>query len=390
LTDAARIAQIHARIDADNPRINAVLERLPSSDNREGPLSNLIIGVKANIAVTSLSAHGGIKAYDGVIAEEDATAVVRLREAGATILGTLNMEEGALGAQTDNPWFGKTMNPLRDGFTPGGSSGGSAAAVASGFCDAALGTDTMGSVRIPSAYCGLFGFKPSHSKALLNGVMPLSPTLDTVGVHAKDLDMTVKVTAALLSQSLHDGRAGDIHVLDWQAHVACEPDIAKAFAAFTDRRSLPTTHLGGYAYGRSRRAGLILSEVEGYRIHAAKLEQTPEGFSPFFRKMMNYGRTLEAARIEAAYAHVETLRSEAAGQPEFIVMPTAPQVAFQFGAEVPANQADFTAYANLADRPAIQFPIGTNYEGLPIGAQLVGPRGEEANLVATLQKLLSA
>jgi len=275
-----------------------------------------------------------------LIALTDARVITRLKQAGYNIAAIVNMEEGALGAQTDNPWFGKTFNPLKAGYTPGGSSGGSAAAVGAGQVDIALGTDTMGSVRIPSAYCGLWGFKPSYDPDMLTGVMPLSPTLDTVGVHGR----------------------GDIAVLDWGDKVECEPDVKAIFDQFVSMLGkLPTTDLGPYRYGNSRRAGLILSEVEGFAYHAPMLE------------------------IEAAYMHVKILRQ--AKFPKFILMPTTPQTAFRFGETVPIDQADFTAFANLADRPAIAFPIGKNADGLPISAQLIGPRGREADLVATLQSL---
>ncbi len=398
----ARLETAYEAMKADNPRINAVIdvfndtaiEAMLDADQRAEhgkPLSaidGMPIGVKANIAVAGRFFHGGIKAYASRRADEDALAVARLKAAGAVITGTLNMEEGALGATTDNPWFGRTENPLRDGYTPGGSSGGSAAAVAAGFCEAALGSDTMGSVRIPSAYCGLFGFKPSHSEALLRGVMPLSPTLDTVGVHAATMDTTVAVMSALLGRDLAGGTAGAVFALDWSEAVICDPLVQAVYDAFLAKQlDLSTTDLGPYAYGKSRRAGLILSEVEGHREHAERLEKAPSGFSEGFRKMLEYGRDLSDDRIQAAYDHIADLR--AADLPDFILIPTAPQTAFKFGERVPANQADFTAFANLADRPAIQFPIGLAENGLPVGAQLVGPRGGEAELVATVRSMLS-
>ena len=344
------------------------------------------VGVKANIAVKNYPCHGGIKAYENDIASQDALVIKRLREVGYNIAAIVNMEEGALGAQTDNPWFGKTYNPLVQGYTPGGSSGGSAAAVAANQVDIALGTDTMGSVRIPSAYCGLWGFKPSHSAKMLQGVMPLSPTLDTVGIHGNSLDDVVRGTEVITAQDLSAGTAGEITLLDYAGQIDCAPDVQAAFDSFAAKLgALQTTKLAPYAYGKSRRAGLILSEVEGYAVHAKRLSASPEGFSDFFRGMLEYGRDLPLEKIDAAYAHVKTLRR--AEFPDFILMPTAPQTAFKFGGTVPANQADFTAFANLADRPAIQFPIGKNELGLPIGAQLVGPRGREADLVATARAL---
>lgn len=365
--------------------INAILTRIATPNNGKG------VGVKANIAIKDYACHGGIKAYENDIASEDAVVVKRLREAGYAPSAILNMEEGALGAQTDNPWFGKTHNPLKYGYTPGGSSGGSAAAVAAHQVDFALGTDTMGSVRIPSAYCGLWGFKPSYDNKMLKGVMPLSLTLDTVGVHAHSFEDVVRATEIICDNRFADGNAGEITLLDWNGRVECEADVQSAFAEFVSKHgkflttTLKTT-LAPYAYGQSRRAGLILSEVEGYEFHKHRFDMKPEGFSDFFRGMLEYGAKLPREKVDAAYAHVKVLRE--ADFPNFILMPTAPQIAFKFGDPIPANQADFTAFANLADRPAIQFPISKNVSGLPIGAQLVGPRGREADLVATLKALL--
>jgi len=364
------------------PHINAILDHI--RPQTEG----ISVGVKANIAVKDYICHGGIKAYETDIARDDAVVISRLKAAGYNIAAIANMEEGALGAQTDNPWFGKTHNPLKHGYTPGGSSGGSAAAVAANQVEIALGTDTMGSVRIPSAYCGLWGFKPSHDKEMLKGVMPLSPTLDTVGVHGKSLEDVVRGTEVITARDFSVGIAGEITLLDYEGQVICKPDVQAVFENFTAKLGeLPTTKLAPYGYGKSRRAGLILAEVEGYAVHADKLAKLPEQFSDFFRGMLEYGRDLPLEKVDTAYAHIKALR--AADFPDFILMPTAPQTAFKFGDTVPANQADFTAFANLADRPAIQFPIGHNSQGLPIGAQLVGPRDREADLVATVKRLMN-
>jgi len=362
--------------------INAVLEY--TRRQKDG----VTVGIKANIAVKGYACHGGIKAYENEIAAEDAVVVSRLRQAGYNVAAILNMEEGALGAQTDNPWFGRTYNPLKNGYTPGGSSGGSAAAVAANQLDIALGTDTMGSVRIPSAYCGIWGFKPSHDIEMLKGVMPLSPTLDTVGVHAKSLNEVVRGTEIITARGFSGGKVGEITVLDYKGELECEPDVQMAFEQFVAKLGrLPTTKLAPYTFGKSRRAGLILSEVEGYAVHSDRLTIQPQGFSDFFRGMLEYGRDLSLERIEAAYNHIKTLRATKFS--DFILMPTAPQTAFKFGDTVPTNQADFTAFANLSDRPAISFPIGMNADGLPVSAQLVGPRRKEADLVATVKALFN-
>jgi len=295
--------------------INAVLEYTrPQKDG-------VSVGIKANIAVKGYACHGGIKAYEQDIAIQDAIVVSRLRAAGYNVAAILNMEEGALGAQTDNPWFGRTYNPLKNGYTPGGSSGGSAAAVAADQVEIALGTDTMGSVRIPSAYCGLWGFKPSHDIEMLKGVMLLSPTLDTVGIHAKSLDEVVRGTEVIAGRDFSGGITGGITVLDYEGQVDCELAVQVAFQTIVQKLGdFPKTKLAPYAFGKSRRAGLILSEVEGYAVHADRLASAPEGFSDFFRGMLEYGRDLALAKIEAAYDHVMSLR--AAEFPDFILMPT--------------------------------------------------------------------
>ena len=349
------------------------------------------VAIKANIAVANLPCSGGIKAYAQDIAPKNARVVMRLLEAGYDIAGIVNMEEGALGAQTDNPWFGKTHNPLKYGYTAGGSSGGSAAAVAAGYCDLALGTDTMGSVRIPSAYCGLWGFKPSYDAKMLEGVMPLSHSLDTVGVHGKDFSRVTELCETISGRKYSGGIAGQIHVLDFAGTVEIDHDILVCFENVVKtidgniEKTCPRTQLTPYQFASSRRAGLIISEAEGYAYHAPRMAKDPDGFSPIFRQMLEYGRDLSQDKIDTAYAHIEDLRR--ADFPDFILMPTAPQTAFAFGEPVPANQADFTAFANLADRPAIQFPIGFSQSGLPIGAQLIGPRGGEADLVETMHGL---
>jgi aspartyl-tRNA(Asn)/glutamyl-tRNA(Gln) amidotransferase subunit A len=213
------------------------------------------------------------------------------------------------------------------------------------------------------------------------------PLLDTVGVHAKDFDVMVAMTGVICGREFAGGRTGSIHVLDYAGNVEVETDVDAAFQAFVAGRDYPRTRLAPYGFGASRRQGLILSEVEGFAVHAETLAREPDGFSDFFRGMLEYGRDLPLEKIERAYAHVHSLRR--ADFPDFVLMPTAPQTAFRFGDLVPANQADFTAFANLADRPAIQFPIGVNGEGLPIGAQLIGPRGREADLVATVRDLIN-
>jgi len=386
-----------ARIAALNPGINAVLDiyedtarpaalaatQRYADGKPRSDIDGMPIGVKANISVRGYVCHGGIKAYDNNIAAHDADIVHRLRRAGAIIIASLNMEEGALGAQTDNPWFGKCFNPLKDGYTPGGSSGGSAAAVAAGMMPASLGTDTMGSVRIPSAYCGLVGFKPGFDAYSAQGVMPLSNTLDTVGTHTRTVQDAIMMYSAVTQfKGAIKPRAPNVlspYDLS-KSHV--EPDIARAFETHLDAIDsikMPAV-LNDYDFTKQRRAGLIVSEYEGAQFHAAKGFEHSEGFSDHFKSMLLFGQNLAKYKVDQAYSRIEEASKIAHTlfkDRHAIIAPTTLQTAFRFGEKTPANQADFTAFANFAKLPAITLPMGQSENGLPMGLQIMTKSGRD-------------
>lgn len=360
------------------------------------PLDGVPVAVKANIAVRGLPHHAGIAAYRDDLATADALTVARMREAGMVVLGTLNMHEGALGATTDNPAFGRTENPRHPGFTPGGSSGGSAAAVASGLVPLALGSDTMGSVRIPSAYCGCVGHKPSPDLVPLDGVKLLSGTLDHVGPHARfvtDLIALTKLLAGMPDATTCKLRLGEISfgVWDWQNDVSVDVDVAGGFGQALDALRIQGVALRPvtpplYDYGADRRTGLLISEAEAAIIHAERLAFDPEGFSEDFRKMMAWGRKQGPEAMDQARERLQDLRAAARGlfhDVDFVLAPVAPQTAFSWESPVPANQADFTAWANLAGLPATVVTTGLNAQGLPLALQVIGPPGlDQETLVA--------
>ena len=183
------------RVDGDD-----ALAAANAADTRDvalSPLDGLLVAVKDNLAVTDKAWTAGIYGRRNLIADGDAAAITRLRAAGTVIVGGANMEEAALGAVTDNPTFGRCINPLGKGLTAGGSSGGSAAALAAGFVDLALGTDTMGSVRVPAAYCGVAGIKPTFGVIDRAGLAMLSPSLDTIGPMARDIQLLSPALRAL-------------------------------------------------------------------------------------------------------------------------------------------------------------------------------------------------
>lgn len=391
------------RIERYDGRLNAVLdlrakaaeEAAAASARRwqEGKprseLDGVPVAVKANIAVAGLPWHAGIGAYRDRIAREDATCVERLRDAGAIVLGTLNMHEGALGATTDNPWFGRCHNPHRHGYTPGGSSGGSGAAVAAGLCAAALGTDTMGSVRIPSAYCGVFGHKPDIDAVPVAGVVPLSTSLDHVGPHARsaaDLAAMLSILTGLETTPESEVTGLRIGRLRWGDRVEVVPSVETAFeralAVFAKLgNELVDLDFSDFDFGRCRRRGLLLSEAEGAVVHERMLAENPEGFSAEFRGLLEWGAARSAEEVEAAREAVRAAAARLAGAFEHcdvVVAPTAPQPAFPFDAGAPANQADFTAVADFAGVPATAVPSGFDDEGLPQSFQIIAPRGRDA------------
>jgi aspartyl-tRNA(Asn)/glutamyl-tRNA(Gln) amidotransferase subunit A len=363
------------------------------------PLDGVPIAVKANIAVKGLPWTAGIGAYARRIADEDAACVTGLRAAGAIVLGTTNMHEGALGSTTDNPWFGRTQNPFRYGHTAGGSSGGSAAAVGAGFCAAALGTDTIGSVRIPASYCGVFGFKPGRLAISNKGIMPLSWTLDAVGVLATSARYCRLVTdaAAQIRLPCSDDPPLDrlrIAALDWGKAVDVEPAVGDAFATAVERARhaglvVRKLALENFDFARLQRHLFTIAEVEGAVIHERALREHPEGFSADFTRLLAWGAAQSATNFAGVLRKwnetVTALRRDLAAF-DAVLLPATPQLAFAFDTKVPANQAAFTALASSLDMPATAFPVGISDGGLPLSAQVLA---QSESLCLRLSEILS-
>lgn len=372
-------AEIEARASTERWRAGEALSRL----------DGVPFGVKANIAVADLPWHGGIAAYRERIARRDAQAVANLRKAGAIPIGVLNMHEGALGATTDNIHFGRCYNPWGNGLTPGGSSGGSGAAVAAGLCAFSLGTDTMGSVRIPSAYCGVAGLKPSYGAVPATGLVDLSPMLDHIGPHARtaaDLKLILSImTGAAPPSSKLPIRFG---VADWKAAVDVTDDVDAAFQAATETimslGEVSKVDLSVFDFGALRRRGLLISEVEGHRAHRETLEKNPAGFSDAFRGLLEWGAGQPKEKLDAAYADIRNAGAALNAlfdDVDVIVAPTAPQGPFPFEYPVPSNQADFTCIANFSGGPAVAVPAGGN-GAPPASVQFIARKGRDETALA--------
>ena len=376
-------------LEAANAPLNAFTDFDKSATVAEGALAGLTIGVKANVMVNGLPWTGGCEVFRNRIAKRDAAVVADLRAAGAVIIGTTNMEEAALGAKTDNPFFGATQNPHRLGYTPGGSSGGSGAAVAAGLCDAALGTDTMGSIRIPAAYCGVYGFKPAHTAVSQDGLEMTEPSLDTIGPLARDLDVLERVSRVI--SNFGGGVAGGpVAIVKALGGIECDLPVLNAFEAAQLALGANVEIELPYPPSRIRFAGFIRAS----RFLAAHLaDAEPVKISPALAKLLTYGPKRSAADLaEDAQVIAETKAALKAALETYgaILMPTAPQAAFPHSKAAPANQADFTCLANIAGLPAIAIPAGWSNDGLPVGVQLMGKAGDEAGLFALARKLDAA
>lgn len=404
-TPAAAVAHYLARIGTHDPAIRAFIEvdregaqaaasvsTQRFADGAARPLEGIPIAVKANIAVRGLEWNAGMEARRGIVASEDAEAVRRLRDAGAIILGTLNMHEAALGATTDNRWFGRTVNPHRDGYTPGGSSGGSGAAVAAGLCAASLGTDTLGSVRIPAAYNGVYGIKPTHGAIPDAGLVPLSEWLDSIGPIAHSLDDLEALLAVLCDPAGPSPAPRRLLLLDNFDDLDCTAAVVAAYdraLALLDDMPRAVLALEDSAAG-IRSASFVVAARELIGHLGAMRRDAADKLSDELRFMLDYvdGRPDDdVVRAEAVVMRTRAVVRAAVGDDGVLLMPTAPQPAFAHGTRPPVTQSAFTGFANIAGLPAISIPAGLDEGGMPVAVQLVGPENSEAALIALARRL---
>ncbi|WP_425093306.1 amidase family protein [Tropicimonas sp. S265A] len=366
----------------EDPGQSVAVDR--AAEVSDGRLSDLLIGVKANIAVRGQGHSAGLRGRAAATAPADARVVATLRGLGAQMMSRLTMDAAALGAATEANGWRVTDNPRAPGHSVGGSSGGSAAAVASGAVDAALGTDTLGSVRIPAAYCGVLGLKPGRGVVPLDGVFPLAPALDTVGFLAQRTEALRELVAVFGAK--HTDRPWTVRRLD-DPVVARHEAVAAAEAVLArlGMRGAPM-RIAGWPVEDLRKAAFACMLLDA-RETLAGLRDLP---SPVTRAL-GYGASLSpddaAAAREVCARAVEGL-IEALEPGVILLTPTTPEPAFERGARPPVSQADFTAIANLAGVPALAVPMGSDGSGRPVSVQLIGAQGSELALLDIADTLL--
>ena len=381
----------HLRCFLETDRAGA-LDQAKASDRRRrsdrtlGPLDGIPVAVKANLAVQGFAWSGGIRARAGIGAAQDAPAVAALRASGAVILGTTNLPDAALGAVTANPWSGVCRNPRVPDRHAGGSSGGSAAAVAAGMSSIALGSDTMGSVRIPAAWCGVAGWKPSDNLVPTEGLLPLSARLDTVGLlapTAEDLMITAQA-AGFLGPSPPDSRPPRLLVpVDLIGRT--EPGVQQVFReAIAELGRKPEEIRLGLDPTRVRLAGLLAVEAEAYLFYRDALRANAEGFSPEARSLLEYAEVAPAWKLARAHRVLDEARRRMAEviatAHHILALPTTPYPPARIGDPVPPDLADLTAFVNPAGGCAVSIPVLSVEDG-PVGLQLVGRRRSDRHLL---------
>jgi aspartyl-tRNA(Asn)/glutamyl-tRNA(Gln) amidotransferase subunit A len=349
----------------------------------------LVVAVKDNIDVRGMPTTAGGRHLPTEARQRDAECVRRLRAAGCVIVGKTGLYEYAMGGTSENPHQGEVLNPRHPGRDAGGSSSGSAAAVAAGMCDAALGTDTLGSVRLPAAFCGVVGYKPPRNTIDRRGVFLNSPSLDAVGILAPDVRTAARV-AALMARAPSQARppAGSRrHRLavpwSWMAGVSNEVKLAfRRLAADLPNIDLPPREL-------LCEVALTVAQVEGARVHLDWLRRAPELYGDDVRAMLEGNLAVPLSDYVAARRQLAQLRAlmrRRLATVDAILVPTVPFVPplrARYPLAARRRLTDLTRPFNVSDSATLSIPIrGTP---LPIGLQIAA--NDEATAFAVALRL---
>jgi aspartyl-tRNA(Asn)/glutamyl-tRNA(Gln) amidotransferase subunit A len=446
-TEAAR--EYLDRIAALDPKVKAyltvtaeaALARAAEADARFktgaplGPLDGVPLGLKDVLCTRGVRTTAGSRILEGFVPPYDATVVARLARAGAVILGKLNMDEFAMGSSTENSGYFATRNPWDLSRVPGGSSGGSAAAVAADLAAATLGTDTGGSIRQPAAFCGTVGLKPTYGRVSRYGLIAFASSLDQIGPFAKDVEDAALMLQAIAGHDPMDSTSAAVPVPDYAAGlgqgveglkvgipaeyfiegldpevetaVRAAIEILKGLGAKTESVSLPHTEYGLAAYyviGPAE-ASSNLARYDGVkyglRVPGARdlidmySRTRGAGFGAEVKRRVMLGTyALSAGYYDAYYGKAQKVRTlvqrdfqKAFERVDVIVAPTTPSAAFRTGEkEDPLSMYlndVFTIPVNLAGLPGVSVPAGFTKGGLPVGLQVIGKAFDEAAVLRT-------
>jgi aspartyl-tRNA(Asn)/glutamyl-tRNA(Gln) amidotransferase subunit A len=368
-----------------------------------GPLHGVPVSVKDLIDVTGASTTAASRVRAGHRATNDATVVTRLREAGAVLIGKTNLHEFALGTTNEDSAYGPARHPLDPSRSAGGSSGGSAISVATLMAYASIGSDTGGSIRIPSALCGLVGLKPTMGEIPIDGVVPLSRTLDHVGPICRS------VRDAAIVHTVLQGAPADIPpavrgpeglrlgVLGGYFAAKLDPDVEAAATRTYERLRAASVELREAGVAHTAEIGAVYTVIalaEAAAFHAATLDARGSDYTKNVRLRLESGRQILAEDYLRALRGQDILRNEvdtALVGLDGLVLPALAIPAFPIGADtvtlggirepIRAITLRLTQLFNLTGHPAITIPCGRTPMGLPVGLQIVGHRGRTAHLL---------
>ncbi len=404
-----------------------------------GKLHGLVIGIKDNICYKGHKVSGASKILEGFESVFSATVVERLLAEDAIIIGRLNCDEFAMGSSNENSAYGNVRNALDESRVPGGSSGGSAVAVQAGLCHASLGSDTGGSIRQPASFCGVVGLKPSYGRVSRHGLLAYASSFDQIGPftnNAEDMALIMEVIAGTdefdstasqrpvpsYSMASFNKKAKIAILSNTIDHAGIDADVKNAANDFIAKLkadgytvnevefSLMDYLIATYYVLTTAEASSNLSRYDGvhfgYRspnatdMDSVYKKSRSEGFGKEVKNRIVLGTfVLSSGYYDAYYARAQKVRRMLVEQIEtifkeydFILMPTAPSVAFKIGEKsddpLAMYLADiYTVLANLVGTPAISLPVAKDAAGLPIGMQLMSAKFEEAKLLAFSKEL---
>jgi len=426
MTDAhlAQIGRLEPRLNAfitvtadEARRAAKAAEDEVAAGKHRGRLHGLPIAIKDLFDLASVRMTAGSRILADNVSADDSEAAARLREAGAVMLGKLNLHEFAFGATGINPHFGPARNPWDPEHITGGSSSGSGAAVASGECLAALGTDTGGSIRIPASLCGIVGLKPTHGRVSKRGVLPLSWSLDHVGPMTRTVEDAAILLDVLAGHDPSDASSADQPVSDYLASLKegvrgmrigiprrfffenVDPEVETAVrSAITLLGEMGATTLEIDVPLIDEIPGALTAIMlpEALAVHQRWMKERPDEYGDDVRYRLELGSTYLAVHYVQAQRlremAVRAWREEVFSQIDLIATPTTPITARRIeeassddGLQVTFSLIRFTNPLNFLGVPAISVPCGFTTEGLPIGLQLAARWWDEESLLRAAQ-----
>ncbi|MDA9805912.1 amidase [Alphaproteobacteria bacterium] len=354
------------------------------SDGRSNKVSKIdgeLITVKPNIKVENFPYTGGIKHFEGSVSKNDDPIIKRIKENGGIVIGSTNMDEAAFGGDTSTSFYGRCINPNNKELSVGGSSGGSAAAIASGLVNFSIGTDTMGSIRIPASYCGIVGFKPSSSMTNNKDLILLSDTYDTIGFHSNNV-FNINYLNKLINLSIHNCDYKPINnikclVPNQIFNNDINKDVIEGFKEVLlkigkNGINIEYSNMHFWEPNFHRKLLLKIVENEGAKNLKELLENKASYITEHLRNNLFFGKSIDKQEIKNIRLELEILKNQIKAiykEFDLILMPTTPQNSFNIKDKPPENQANLTSLANIADLPAISLPYkngGKTFHSLQI------------------------